>query len=187
MSAAPWSVVDTFDDVEDKLNAFHQISNHILDLHAPIENVKKVRSPPNPYVTVEIISLMRIRDNWRKLARKSNDSLAWAAYKNFKTEVKRELRSEEQEYIDQQIRNNPSNTGCIWKTIQACIPKKSASHKAYSEGDKLVADEFNEFFTSVGQCNYDLAKSSFVPRCNFLAQQFSFGTVDCKKVEKVIK
>ena len=61
MSAAPWSVVDTFDDVEDKLNAFHLVFNQILDLHAPIKNVK-VRSPPNPYVTDEIIFLMRTRD-----------------------------------------------------------------------------------------------------------------------------
>ena len=65
MSPAPWSVVDTFDNVEDKLNAFHLIFNQILDLHAPIKNVK-VRSRPNPYVTDENISLMRTRDNRRK-------------------------------------------------------------------------------------------------------------------------
>ena len=73
---------------------------------------------------------MRTRDNWRKLERKTNDRLAWAAYKNFKREVKRKLRLAEHEYVEQQIRNNPRNTGCIWKTIRACIPKKSASRKA---------------------------------------------------------
>ena len=62
----------------------------------------------------------------------------------------------------------------------------------------MVADEFNEFFTSIRQTtvekiqslaeqrNYDLTKSSFVPRCHPLAQQFSFGIVECKEVEKVI-
>ena len=190
MSSAPWSVVNIFDDVEDKLNAFHLMFNQILDSHAPIKNVK-IRSRPNPYVTDEIISLMKTRDSWRKLARKTNDPLAWAAYKNFKREVKRELRFAEQEYVELQIRNNPSNTGCIWKTTRACIPKKSASRKAYSKDDKVVADEFNEFFTSIGQTtvgkikslaeqsNYDITKPSFVPRCHPLAQQFSFGTVEC--------
>ena len=54
------------------------------------------------------------------------------------------------------------------------------------------------FFTSIRQTtveeiqslaeqrNYDLTKSSFVPRCHPLAQQFSFGIVECKEVEKVI-
>ena len=61
----------------------------------------------------------------------------------------------------------------------------------------MVADEFNEFFTSIGQTTvekiqslaeqstYDLTKSSFVPRCHLLAQ-FSFGTVEYKEVEEVI-
>ena len=46
MSTAPWSVVDTFDDVEDKLNAFHLIFNQILDLHAPI--IKKLKYGVDP-------------------------------------------------------------------------------------------------------------------------------------------
>ena len=50
MSSAPWSVVNIFDDVEDKLNSFHLIFNQILDSHAPIKNVK-IQSQPNPYVT----------------------------------------------------------------------------------------------------------------------------------------
>jgi hypothetical protein len=58
---------------------------------------------------------MKTRDHWRKLARKTNDPLAWAGYKNFKREVKRELRFAEQEYAETQIRNNSNNTGCVWK------------------------------------------------------------------------
>ena len=63
MSSAPWSVVNIFNDVEDKLNAFHLIFNQILDSHAPIKNVK-IWSRPNPYVTDEIISLVKTRDSW---------------------------------------------------------------------------------------------------------------------------
>ena len=152
-----------------KLYAFHLIFNHILDSHTPIKDVK-IRSRPNSYVTDGIISLMKTRDNRRKLARKTNDPLAWAAYKNFNRKVKRQLRFAGQEYVELQIRNNPSNTGCIWKTIRACITIKSASCKAYSKDDKVVADDFNEFFTSIGQTtvgkikglaqqsNYDITK-----------------------------
>ena len=54
-----------------------------------------------------IRSLIRTKDYWRKIARKSNDPLDWAAYKNFKREVKRELRLAEREHVENQIRNNP--------------------------------------------------------------------------------
>jgi hypothetical protein len=80
MSFVPSSVVDVFNDADDKLNAFHLLFNPILDSHAPIKNIK-IRSKPNPYVTDEIRSLMKMRDKWRKFARKTNDPLAWARYK----------------------------------------------------------------------------------------------------------
>ena len=46
----------------------------LLDNHAPIRNIK-VRNRPCPFMTEEIRSLMKIRDKWRKLARKTNDPL----------------------------------------------------------------------------------------------------------------
>ena len=163
----PWSVIDIFDDVDDKLYVFHQIFDDILDSYAPIKEVK-IQSWPNPCVMEEICALIKMRDHWRKLARKTNDPLAWAGFKNFKREVKRELRLAEQEYAETQVRNNPNKMGCILKTIHLFIPKKSVNRKTYNQADKLVASEFNKFFTSIGQntihkiqslaneCNYDL-------------------------------
>ena len=45
---------------------------------------------------------MKTRDYRRKVARKTSDPLAWAGYKNFKREVRRELRFAEQEYAETQ-------------------------------------------------------------------------------------
>ena len=118
ISMAPWSVIDNFDDVENKLNAFHLLFNPILDNHAPIKRTK-IRGRSNPCVTDEIRALMKTRDKWRKLARKTNDSLAWSAYKNFKREVRREIRLAEQEYVTSEIQNNPNNTGSLWKLFVA--------------------------------------------------------------------
>ena len=167
MNCAPWSVIDCFEDVDDKLNAFNLLFNPLLDYHAPIKNVK-LRSRPNPCVTDEICSLIRTREYWRKIARRTNDPLAWAAYRNFKCEVKRDFRLAEREYVENQIRNNPSNPRFVWKTIRSCIPRKSVNRKSFSDNDDAVAKEFNEFFNSIGQntvekiyslaneCSYDL-------------------------------
>ena len=90
----------------------------------------KLRIRPNPCVTDEIRFLIRTNDYWRKIARKSNDRLDWAAYKNFKWEVKRKLRLAEREHVENQIRNNPNNPRCVWKTIRSCIPRKSVKKKS---------------------------------------------------------
>jgi hypothetical protein len=72
MSAAPWSVVDCFDDVEDSLNAFNLLFNEILDCHAPVKKIK-IRNRPNPFVTDDIRELMKTRNHWRKEARKTTN------------------------------------------------------------------------------------------------------------------
>ena len=75
----------------------------------------KICMRPNPYVTEEIRELMRSRDNWKKIAKKSKDSYAWLQYKICCREVKREIRLAEREYVNQQIQNNKNNKNCIWK------------------------------------------------------------------------
>ena len=47
MSFASWSVLEIFDNVDDKLLAFDLLFNEILDHHAPIRSIK-VRGKPNP-------------------------------------------------------------------------------------------------------------------------------------------
>ena len=68
---------------------------------------------------------MNAREDWRKIARKTNDPCAWSAYKDLKREVKKEIRIAEREFVMEQIKNNKNNTNSIWKTIRSCIPNKS--------------------------------------------------------------
>ena len=197
VSLAPWSIVDVFDDVEDKLYALDSLFTEILDRHAPIKTFK-ARCKPNPCVTDNIRGLMKTRDDWRKKAKKTNDPLSWTAYRYFRQEVKREIRIAEQEFVAQQIQRNPNNTNNIWKAIRQCIPCKSTSQRTYSKSDKAVADEFNQFFVSVGQstvdkitslaneCNLTLNQNYFVPRQYALSDQFTLSTIDYKQIERII-
>ena len=90
VALAPWSIVDAFDDVEDKLHAFNSLFNDILDKHAPIKTFK-IRGRPNPCVTENIRELMKTRDRWRKRAKETNDPEAWIEYKNLKHKVRSEI------------------------------------------------------------------------------------------------
>jgi hypothetical protein len=40
IAEVPWSVIENFDDVDGKLNAFHLLFDPILEQHAPIKRVK---------------------------------------------------------------------------------------------------------------------------------------------------
>ena len=196
-SRSPWPVIDTFDNVEDSLDAFNLLFNEVLDNHAPIRNIK-VRNRPCPFMTEEIRSLMKIRDKWRKLARKTNDPLHWSGYKTRKREVKRELRLAEREFVADQIKNNPNNARCLWKTIRSCIPNKSACRRSFTKDDILVANEFNTFFSSIGQttiekvklladeCKYLPTKSVFTPRIYAESEQFVLQMVESKQVHDII-
>ena len=59
MSFASWSVLEIFDNVDDKLLAFNLLFNEILDHHAPIRSIK-VRGKPNPCITEETRELIEI-------------------------------------------------------------------------------------------------------------------------------
>ena len=193
----PWSIVDVFDDVEDKFYAFDLLFTEILDRHAPVKTFK-ARGKPNPCVTDNIRGLMKTRDDWRKKAKKTNDPLCWTAYRYFRQEVKREIRITEKEFVAEQIQRNPNNTNNIWKAIRHCIPNKSTSQRIFSKDDKTVADEFNQFFVSVGQstvdkitslaneCNLTLNQSYFTPRQYALSDQFKLSTIDYKQIECII-
>ena len=76
---------------------------------------------------------MRTRDKWKKLAHISNDPLAWACFRNYKQEVKREIRIAEREFVRDQIANNQNNSsGNLWKTIRSILPQKSSSCLVYN-------------------------------------------------------
>ena len=99
------------------------------------------------------------------------------------------MKIAEREYVAEQINKNPNNPRCIWKTIRSCIAKKSRNQRTFSKDDKTVANEFNTFFSSVGQatvdkinslaneCKYNLAKPGFKPRMYGELEQFAWLTV----------
>ena len=47
--------------------------------------------------------------------------------------------------------NGNQSSSAMWKVIRNCIPSKKKSRPVYSRDMTELANEFNEFFTSVGQ------------------------------------
>ena len=111
----------------DKLDTFNSLFHQILDQHAPVKIIKQ-RARPNSFINDKIRSLMRTGDYWQWLARQINDSASWSGYRNFKREVKREIRLAQREFVEEQLKQNPTDVGNIWKTIRSWIPKKACEY-----------------------------------------------------------
>ena len=68
-----------------------------------------------------------------------------------------------------------------------------------SAEDRTIANDFNRFFTSVGQvavdkinfhvngCNFDFLAPVFDPRIFPVTDQFNFTHVDCDEVAQIVK
>ena len=93
---------------------------------------------------------MRTRDQWRKLAGKTNDPLHWNGYRFFRQEVKREIRLAEKVHVRTQILDSNGNSNSIWKIINRCLPRKHQDTSMASEDLTGFAYKLNDFFTSVG-------------------------------------
>ena len=90
MSFVLWStVLSIFVDLDDKLFAFDCFFNDVLDDFAPIKTFKS-RSRSNPFIAPEMKSLMKTRDYWRALARKTDN--LW------------EIKIAEMEFVQEQIK-----------------------------------------------------------------------------------
>ena len=130
------------------VDRFNKRFLEVLDGHAPVKSVK-VKHRHCPFVNEEIKVLMRDRDRLLKRARCTGLPVDWELYRDSRRVVKIMLRKAEHEYINKEM-EGCQNTSSQWKLIRNCLPRKETTQQAYTREVKEVAEEFNEFFVSVG-------------------------------------
>ena len=120
-------------------------------------------------------------------------------FKDLKKEVKSVLRKAEKEYFNEQICANKNNTGAIWKTIRRALPKKSSCTTHYTKDPSILANEFNQFFISVGvnavgksaELARSLGLTDYLHSCSNNSLKsgeglFDFKPVSCSEVREVL-
>lgn len=105
----------------------------------------------------EVKELMDKRDRLHTIACESGMAIDWHDYRCCRNEVKRKLREAEKKYVQKEMDDNQS-ISARWKVIRNCIPSKEKSRPMYSKNMKELANEFNEFFTTVGARAADESK-----------------------------
>ena len=86
----------------------------------------------------------------------------------------------------------------MWKLIRGCLPSKEITEPNYRKDPELAAEEFNNFFISVGKTTADKVKelayqnniliTSPSPRSTHVsdAERFKFSIVMREEVRKII-
>ena len=93
--------------------------------------------------------LIRDRDRLLKRTRCTGVPVDWELYCDSRRVVKIRLRKAEHKYINKEM-EGCHNTSSQWKLIRNCLPRKETTQQVYTREVKEVAEEFNEFFVSVG-------------------------------------
>ena len=130
------------------LNILNYANQSTLDVHAPIKTIK-IRNRPCPFITQDLRNLMKERDRLYQRFLCTRDIIDWDNYKSYRNNVKRDLKKAE--YNSNEVRQHKDNPGSLWKIVNRLIPSKRKERQIYKGDHKSLANDFNQFFSSVGE------------------------------------
>ena len=151
-----WDHVFNYYDVNKALDVWQSLFNKVCDEHAPIKE-KLIKGSKLPeWINKDFIKLSKERDYFYKKAHITNDPDDWKSAKLLRNKVNNMNRYLKKTYCTEAINNNVDNCKSLWSTIKKLIPKQQSSIQSVhtkqgnTVDDKDTANQFNDFFTSIG-------------------------------------
>lgn len=123
---APWDTIQSMEDPSLALSKWYDIYNEIIDKHTPIrkKRVKSVQLPP--WLTNEILTDIKTRDNLKHRAK--TDPIIWSDYKTLRNQVTHNIRTSKRKYFEENIVKHKDHPKMLWRTLKNAIninPKRS--------------------------------------------------------------
>ena len=147
----------------------------------------KIKQEKEPWISNQLIELIKDKDHALKRAKKKNDPILWAEAKRLRNNCTKRLREARADYIKENLNNNIGDQKKFWKNIQEVIPSSSkkknvGTFKLIDDitgvdiNEKDTAEYINDFFVNIGP---NLAK-----KCD---QPWRFDGEFCaQKIENII-
>ena len=167
----------------------------LLDRHARVKK-KRVRHRKSPWITVDVLNLIRERDKAKQTAKRLNTDSEWLKYKKLRNQVTSSVRKAKRKYITDSIKENVGNSSRMWKVLKELIPSSKVNtsiQKIVYEGTeytghKNIANALNNHFSTLAikqRQNIEFKDNAlqFVPR---ISTVFDFKMVTSEEVEKCI-
>ena len=156
---APWSLLEVFDDVNEKLATWKLIFNDVSNCHIPI--VKKTVKPKclSPWINKEIMHLILLRDQFKSRAK--SYILTRLMYKNLRNQVVKKIANAKAAHMRNEIMENMNNPKKLWKILKQVAPTKPRPTNfsfIKVNGQQIsnpvgISNAFNEHFTNTQQTN----------------------------------
>ena len=112
---------------------------------------------------------MRIRDQLHRCFLRTCACSDWKNYKEARNTAKTTLKNAARDHTFDEVQKHRDNSGSLWKIINHNISPKEKESQVYYKDPKLVANEFNQFFTSVGknaaEAALRLAEDNYIEPC----------------------
>ncbi len=154
IAGIPWSVVESFDDINDAVSAWNNLFIDVANRHAPLKRIR-TKGGLKPWITSDIKELMAERDHALKIAKKSGQN--WDNYRNLKNLTNRKIKAAEAEYYKELIESSAGPKE-MWSSLNSLIGGKKTGDMLFRVQDgktilsepKAVASKFNKFFATIG-------------------------------------
>ena len=131
---------------------------NVVNKHAPLKR-SRVRNKRSPWITDDIISLIRTRDSLKRKAVINNTLNDWSEYKNARNKTNNKIKQAKTDYFSKSCTEFKDNPRKLWKTINEITSRKAKNNhvkpvdinnETISEPAKL-AEAFNVFFSEIGE------------------------------------
>ena len=148
LSSVPWSILDVFDDPDDKVKACNLLFTDVLDYHAPLKTIWVRKKKSSLWITKIIRKEM---DRWDRLFRFSRRNPTTGACDIFKAQRNHVVWLQRKaKRLFYQLLRKKSHPSHIWNTLKLATasldPLKSCPNNPSS-----IANSLNTHFISVQQ------------------------------------
>ena len=207
----PFHVINTFDDLDDKLWAFNKLVTNVIEEHAPLKK-KYIKRNNSAHMNSKLKKLMYQKRMAQNDHRKNRgDKTKWEKYRKLRNEFVKVNRESRAQYFKDKCGNGPGSRS-FWKTVKPYIANDKAqdSDIMLREGDEIVSDSnsiahiFNDFFSTTTKnigvnenlCDLEIQEildlykdhesvNTIVSK-NVLTNNFNFYHVNVNEVSKLL-
>ena len=177
-------------------NEWKTIFLDVANTHAPIKT-RRVKSAHAPWLTDQIKSLSYQRDDLKKKAVRLNSEYYHKAYKKCRNQVTKLIKKCKIEYFNAKLKDCKNSKEC-WQTINKLLNKHSKSTTVNKvevngidiTGDANIAQEFNDYFCSVGPTlasNIPITNTDPLSYVTPVSTSFEFHAITYDELIKVVK
>ena len=147
LDVVPWSLLEIFDDPDDKLNAYDLLLKDVVDKCAPLVK-KKQRKNASPWITEDLRKKMLYRNRLYRKFLKSRLQSDLVTYRNFRNHVTGLQRKAKRHYLSNLVNNNATSS-TIWSALKILMNNGNPSNT--NSSTMPSASDLNNHFIQV--CN----------------------------------